>query len=165
VKTEVTTWKSEGALHARFVCEEPHMDRLAEKERPRNHSETWADNCVEWQLAPGGDRSRVYQVVLTSKGSVYMASKKILGIKGVSTDLSWGLGVKTSVVREKDRWIGEIEIPLSEIGGKAGREIPSCFGRNRALDGVAGSACYCWGPDALKGFGQGENFGTMVYDE
>ena len=165
VKTEVATWKSDGALHARFVCEEPHMDRLAEKERPHNHSETWADNCVEWQLAPGGDRSRVYQVVLTSKGSVYMASKKILGIKGVSTDLSWGLGVKTSVVREKDRWIGEIEIPLSEIGGKAGREIPSCFGRNRALDGVAGSAWYCWGPDALKGFGQGENFGTMVYGE
>lgn len=165
VKTEVSTWKSDGALHARFVCEEPHMDRLAEKERPRNHRETWADNCVEWQLAPDGDRGRVYQVVLTSKGSVYMASKKILGIKGVSTDLSWGLGVKTSVVREKDRWIGEIEIPLAEIGGKAVREIPSCFGRNRALDGVAGSAWYCWGPESLRGFGQGENFGTMVYDE
>lgn len=165
VRTEVATWRADGALHARFVCEEPHMDKLAEKDRPRNHSETWADNCVEWQLSPDGNRSRVYQVILTSKGSVYTASKKILGLKGESVDLSWGKGVKTAVTRKENHWMAEITIPYSEVGGFVVGEIPLCFGRNRALDGEAGSAWYCWGPEVLRGFGNGENFGTVVYVE
>ena len=162
VATVVTAVRTDKALRFRFVCEEPHMDHLAEKDRPDDDPLTWHDNSVEVYLCPDGNRTRKYQIIVNSLGACYGAEIIVLGKKGSHTDASWGKGVTAKVVRGEREWTAEIVVPLSEFERCDGA-FPASFTRARSLDGVKGSGLYLWGPGTLTRFGDSENFGTIEY--
>ena len=162
VATVVTAVRTDKALRFRFVCEEPHMDHLAEKDRPDDDPLTWHDNSVEVYLCPDGNRTCKYQIIVNSLGACYGAKIIVLGKKGSHTDASWGKGVTAKVVRGEREWTAEIVVPLSEFERCDGA-FPASFTRARSLDGVKGSGLYLWGPGTLTRFGDSENFGTIEY--
>ena len=162
VRTEVTTWREDGKLRFRFVCEEPHMDSLAEKERPDDDPETWQDNSVEVYLCPDGNRTRKHQIIVNSRGACYSSKIIVFGKKGGHSDVSWGAGVTAKVVRGEKEWTAEIDVPLAELEN-CREAFPASFTRARTLDGVKGSGFYLWGPETLRAFGDSENFGVIEY--
>ena len=163
VETKVKTWTDEKAIYATFTCEEPNMDKMAAKGRPRDNGEIWADNCVEWYFCPTGDRSIYYHVSVNSEGSVFDSKGKSLGTRGGNVDNGWGDGVSTTVEKNAKSWTCRIAVPFAAIGGRPVAAVPSLFGRNRVVSGVRGSALYVWGPESVTGFGNGENYGTVEY--
>ena len=162
VRTEVTTWREDGKLRFRFFCEEPHMDSLAEKERPDDDPQTWQDNSVEVYLCPDGNRTRKHQIIVNSRGACYSSKIIVFGKKGGHSDVSWGAGVTAKVVRGEKEWTAEIDVPLAELEN-CREAFPASFTRARTLDGVKGSGFYLWGPETLQAFGDSENFGTIEY--
>ena len=162
VATAITTWREDGKLRFRFVCEEPHMDRLVEKDRSDDDPLTWQDNSIEVNFCPEGNRTRRYQIVVSSRGACYAAKVIAFGKKGGHTDASWGAEVKAKVMRGKKEWTAEIAVPMSEFESCLDA-FPATFTRSRLLDGVKGSGLYLWGPETLQSFGDGENFGTIEY--
>ena len=163
VKTTVTTWADDTALHATFVCEEPNMDKVAAKARERDNGEIWADNSVEWYICPTGDRSDVYHVGVNSEGAIFDNKRHVLGTRGNTIDKAWGKGVAAKVEKAADSWTCTITVPYAAIGGRPAKAVPTCFARNRRVNGILGSALYVWGPESLNGFGNSENYGTVEY--
>ena len=153
----------EKAIYATFTCEEPNMDKVAAKARPRDHGETWADNSVEWYICPTGDRSVYYQVGVNSEGAIFDIKNNSLGTRGGIIDKDWGEGVTATVEKGEDCWKCTIAVPFAAIGGRPAGAVPSLFGRNRVVSGMRGSALYVWGPAAVNAFGNTENFGTIEY--
>jgi len=162
VATTVTAWRADGQLRFRFVCEEPHMDKLAEKERPDDDPKTWQDNSVEVYLCPDGNRTRKYQIIVNSRGACYAAKIIVFGKKGGHTDVSWGADVTAKVVRGEKEWTADVAVPVSAFDSCLDA-FPASFTRARSLDGVKGSGLYLWGPETLQAFGDSENFGTVEY--
>ena len=163
LETKVRTWTDDVALHATFVCEEPNMDKVAAKARPRDNGEIWADNSIEWFFCPTGERSDYYHIGVNSEGSLFDNKQHVLGTLGGHVDAAWGTGVVATVEKKADSWICSITVPFAAIGGRPVKAMPSSFARNRVVDGIRGSALYIWGPQTLNGFGNSENFGTVEY--
>ena len=163
LETKVTTWTDDAALHATFVCEEPNMDKVAAKSRPRDDGEIWSDNSVEWYFCPFGDRSDMYHIGVNSEGAVFDNRRHVLGVRGSNVDKAWGEGVAATVEKGSGTWKCTVAVPFAAIGGRPSNAVPSCFARNRAVSGISGSALYVWGPESLNGFGDSENFGTIEY--
>ena len=163
LETKVRTWMDEKAIYATFTCEEPNMDKVAAKARPRDHGETWADNSVEWYICPTGDRSVYYQVGVNSEGAIFDIKNNSLGTRGGIIDKGWGDGVTAAVEKGEGYWECTIAVPFAAIGGRPAGAVPSLFGRNRVVSGMRGSALYVWGPAAVNAFGNTENFGTIEY--
>ena len=163
LETKVTTWSDGTALHAKFVCEEPNMDKVAAKSRPRDDDEIWADNSVEWYFCPTGERSVMYHVGVNSEGAIFDNKRLVLGTRGGNMDKDWGEGVAATVVKKDGSWTCTVTVPFAAIGGRPVKAVPTCFARNRAVSGIRGSALYIWGPESLTGFGNSENFGTVEF--
>ena len=162
VATTVTAMRTDKAFRFRFVCEEPHMDHLAETDRPDDDPLTWQDNSVEVYLCPDGNRTRKYQIIVNSRGACYAAKIIVFGKKGSHVDASWGKGVTAKVVRGAKEWTAEVDVPFAEFE-RCDPVFPASFTRARSLDGVKGSGLYLWGPKTLTRFGDSENFGTIEY--
>ena len=163
VETKVSTWMDDVALHATFVCEEPNIDKVAAKSRPRDDNEIWADNSIEWFFCPTGVRSDCYHIGINSEGSIFDNKLHILGTRGSNVDKDWGEGVVATIEKKADSWTCAITVPFAAIGGRPVKAMPSSFARNRVVSGIRGSALYIWGPETLTGFGNSENFGTIEY--
>ena len=162
VDTTVTTWREDGKLFFRLVCAEPHMDKMADKDRPRDDANVWQDNSVEVQLCPSGNRNHRYQIVINSRGALMDCRVVSFGKRGGHTDFAWGANCQAKVDRGVDSWTAELSIPIADLEG-CRDAFPANFARCRSLDGVKGSGLYVWGPETLEGFGDSENFGTIEY--
>ena len=163
LETKVRTWTDDVALHATFVCAEPNMDKVAATARPRDNDEVWADDSIEWFFCPTGERSDFYHICINSAGSLFDTKNHVLGTRGSNVDKNWGEGVVVSVEKKPDSWTCTVTVPFAAIGGRPVKAMPSCFARNRVVDGIRGSALYIWGPETLTGFCDSENFGTVEY--
>ena len=163
LEAKVKTWVDDTALHAKFVCEEPNMDKVAAKVRPHDDGEIWADNSVEWYFCPTGERGLAYQVAVNSEGAIFDIVKRRIETGGLDIDKSWGKGIVATVEKGGESWTCSITVPFSAIGGKPVREVPMCFARNRVVSGMRGTALYVWAPEVLVSFGNSENFGTVEY--
>ena len=163
VGTAVTATRRDGKLVVRFDCEEPNMDKLAEKDRVRDDKDIWQDNSVEVHLCPSGNRSRRYQIAVNSRGA--LLDRKIIsfGTRGAHVDDAWG-ACTVKVARGATSWTAEITIPIATLDGCLDA-FPMSFARCRSLDGMKGSGLYVWGPAALRSFGNGDNFGTVDFTE
>ena len=163
VETKVRTWTDEKAIYAAFTCEEPSMDRVVAKARPRDNGEIWADNSVEWYFCPTGERSVYYHIGVNSEGAIFDNKNNSLGTRGGSIDKEWGEGVTAAVEKGKGFWKCTIAVPFAAIGARPAGAVPSLFARNRVVDGIRGSALYVWGPASVSSFWNSENYGTVEY--
>ena len=107
-------------LYVAFVCFEPHMDKVIAEARDRDSDKVWTDDNVELLLDPANGGGLLYQWVVSPSGAFADASHT--ATRHVSWADFWGRAnvwnsnatVKTSV--QKDRWVVELRVPLSDFG-------------------------------------------------
>lgn len=72
----------------------------------KKDSPVWQDDCLEIFLMPPGEKSRYYHFVVNSLGTLYDAREK---------DPSFESGATVKTSRKKDRYIVEMQIPVSAM--------------------------------------------------
>lgn len=165
VRTAVKVWVENDEVHIVFGCEEPHMDKVVATERPHDNGQIWTEDSVEARICAEGKREICYYVTVNSAGAWserrFSPEGKIDGCKA----RQWGDGkVKVEVTRRSNGWNASIVMPVSEFG-ELKDSVPAFFARNRVLsNGCKGTGKYVWGPEAIGGFGDYENYGTIDFE-
>lgn len=114
-------------LYAAVRCTEPYVDRIRDVFRKRGE-DAWAENSVEFYIAPGAADGRVCQLAVNSLGALFEAQyvdQKFM---------AWDSRGQVVVGRGTDFWSAELAIPCEAFGADAfqpGREWKVNIGHSR----------------------------------
>ena len=145
-------------LYVAFECREPDHTIL-EKTPVRKHDdlEIWSDNTLELFLNPAGTKSKYYQILINSAGSMSDLEAEIIGASSISST-AWESGVNFAIGDTPGTWILEMAVPKKNIPGIESGNFRANFCRTRPAAPMEHSA---WGP-FLKKFNDLKNFGMLV---
>jgi hypothetical protein len=123
-------------LYLSFVNFEPaEMGRIQAKATARDQSANpavWEDDSVEALLTPDPEKpEHCYHFIVSASGALWDGELKGAGDRDASR---WNSRAEVKVVKESNRWIAQIRIPLDDLGlsgTKAGRSLAANFYRNR----------------------------------
>ena len=72
----------------------------------------WTEDCFQIFIAPFPEKKEYFHFAGNSSGVLYDAK-----CKDGKRDASWNCDWKTKIEKKADRWIAEVEIPFSALGG------------------------------------------------
>jgi hypothetical protein len=118
-------------LYLTFVNFEPEMSRLQAKVTARDGN-AYEDDSVEAFLSPDPQKpDHFYHFIISASGALWDGETK--GAPG-PTDSQWNSHAEVKVLRESNRWIAQLRIPLPDLGlsgAKLGQSLAANFYRNR----------------------------------
>jgi hypothetical protein len=118
------------------------VGRLIAESKKRDDP-VWKDNNFEFFFAPPVFGARYVHFVINHKGAIYDTMSR----SPVDRDLDFNLKVETAVKVLDDRWVAELSVPFSELGGvapKPGEAWPVNVGRGRNAASSADNATSSW---------------------
>ena len=145
-------------LYVSFECREPDHTIL-EKTPVRKHDdlEIWSDNTLELFLNPAGTKSKYYQILINSAGSMSDLAGQLIG-NGSINDKSWESEAVFALGDTPGTWFLEMAVPKKNIPGIDAGNFRANFCRTRPAAPMEHSV---WGP-FLKKFNDLPNFGMLV---
>jgi len=118
-------------LYLTFVNFEPEMSRIQAKATARDQN-AYEDDSVEAFLCPDPQKpAHCYHFIISAGGALWDGETK--GAFGPA-DSNWNSHAEVKVLRENNRWIAQIRIPLQDLGlsgAKLGQSLAANFYRNR----------------------------------
>jgi hypothetical protein len=123
-------------LYLTFVNFEPvamrHIQAKATVRDQNANPGMWEDDSVEMFLCPDPDKpAHCYHFIVSASGALW--DGEMQGAYGPG-DSQWNSRAEVKTVRESNRWIAQIRIPLQDLGlsdAKVGRSLAANFYRNR----------------------------------
>ena len=145
----------DAAVYVLWECFEPNMKRLQTKVRGRD-ADMWFDDCVEVFFHRNGDPAGYFrQWMISAAGVLYDGDR--------DAQDKWNSSAKAAAGKLADRYVVELAIPWSDLGGrlKAGDTIKANLIRNRATN--ATRWIWSWRHDADGVFGNTDKMGTLTF--
>lgn len=156
----------EQTLYLAFLNYEPDMNKLTAEctQRDQNYGPgMWEDDSVELFLCPNSaDKTGYLQFIINANGLIWDA--KISRDSNLIPAVDWNSRARSAVKREENRWVLEIQIPLSDLGLTMpieGKTIFANFFRNRYSGGPGVYAC--WSPSLTIQHGNTDRFGKLEF--
>ena len=102
----------------------------------------WKDNNFEFFFAPPAFGAEYIHFVINHKGVIYDTKNR----STLDSDLDFNLKAETAVKVLDDRWVVELKVPFSELGGapKPGDAWPVNVGRGRNAKDSKDNAASSW---------------------
>ena len=110
-KTQVKVFYQGDKLHLQFICNENMMNKLRTSCKENHDGNVWNDDAVEIFIAPPGKPEPCIHLGINALG-VYRAL--LTGPNKSSRNMTDPV-INTRAVREKSRWLLNLEIPMSEV--------------------------------------------------
>ena len=144
------------ALYVLMTCLEHRMDKLRTVVKDRD-GDLWNDDCVEIFVHRQSDPPDYFRQFMISASGVIYDGDQTSGAK-------WNSSVKVATKNLKDRYIIEVAIPWSDLGGKPapGEKIKANFARDRATNRT--HWIWSWQYSIEGGFGSPAKMGTLTLD-
>jgi hypothetical protein len=148
-------------LYLTVVNFEPEMSRIQTKVTGRDQN-SFEDDSVEAFLCPDPKTpAHCYHFIISASGALWDGeTKDALG----PADSNWNSHAEVNVVREKNRWIAQIRIPLQDLGlsgAKAGQSLAANFYRNRYCGTPV--TCMTWSPSLEPSHFCPKDFGLLHF--
>ena len=134
-------------------------DRLI-AEAVKRDDPVWKDNNFEFFFAPPAFGAEYIHFVINHKGVIYDTKNR----STLDSDLDFNLKAETAVKVLDDRWVVELKVPFSELGGapKPGDAWPVNVGRGRNATGSKDNAASSWSHEGrMHGI---EGFRRILFD-
>jgi hypothetical protein len=142
VNTAIRLLRDKDNFYAAIECEEPHTGSMIAAKRKKDEFMIWQDNLVELFFSPGKRSDLMYQIMVSSNGSI--SDTRTF----VKHDFKWDSQAEYKIsVAPGKKWCLEIRIPLSsmpELNGK--KEFAANFTRGRVLQDKKVMLYYVWAP-------------------
>ena len=141
------------AIYVAFDCRESEMDKLRTT-ATRRDADLWEDDCIELFIHRDRDAPNYFrQWMISAAGVIYDGDK--------ATGEAWTSNVAAAARQYDDRFVIELGIPWTDLGGKlqAGEQIRANFVRNRTTDG--NRYIWSWQYDGKGAFGDVAKMGTV----
>ena len=142
VNTTIKLLKDKENIYIAAECEEPYTGGMVAPIRRKDEFFIWQDNLVEFFFAPAKHSELIYQIMISSSGSL-SDNRSFL-----KHDFKWSSNVeyKIGVVPGK-KWVVEARIPLSSMPElKDKQEFMANFTRGRVIKGKKLMNYYVWAP-------------------
>jgi hypothetical protein len=148
-------------LYLTFVNFEPEMSRIQAKATARDQN-AYEDDSVEAFLCPDPKTpAHCYHFIISAGGALWDGETK--GVPGPA-DSKWNSGAEVKVLRESNRWIAQIRIPLNDLGlsgAKVGQSLAANFYRNRYCGKTV--AYMAWSPSLEPSHFCPKDFGRLHF--
>ena len=145
-------------FYVSFECREPDHTILEKTpERAHDNMEIWSDNTLEVFLNPANEKTKYYQILINSAGSMSDLAAQRIGSESIG-DKGWESGVIFAIGDTPGTWILEMAIPKKNMPGIESGNIRANFCRTRPASPMEHSV---WGP-FLKKFNDLKGFGILV---
>ena len=149
-------------LYLGVRCFEPFIDKILAKET-KHDSPVWADDSIEFFVA--SPNNRAMQLVFNTIGG-HFDSELYQRVPGdpwrglMERNYNW----QTKVVKDKDKWTGELVLPFKELGinPKAGQKWRINIVRSRRVPGFRNSAQWNMQSGDLKNV---DKFATLEFND
>jgi hypothetical protein len=153
-------------LYLTFVNFEPsQMSQIQAKATARDQSANpamWEDDSVEAFLCPDPEKpAHCYHFIISASGALWDGEMHGTHDPGAS---QWNSRAEVKVVRESNRWIAQIRIPLDDLGlsgAKAGQALAANFYRNRYCGQPLTSMA--WSPSLEPSYFCPKDFGLLHF--
>jgi hypothetical protein len=153
-------------LYLTFVNFEPsEMSHIQAKATMRDQSANpgmWEDDSVEAFLCPDPEKpAHCYHFIVSASGALW--DGEMHGTHDPS-DSQWNSRAEVKVVRESNRWIAQMRIPLDDLGlsgAKAGQALAANFYRNRYCGQPLTSMA--WSPSLEPSYFCPKDFGLLHF--
>ena len=158
--TAQVTWDEEN-LYLALTCHEPNIGGMSLKAGDDHDEEIWRAESVEIFITPR-EETEGYPF------RHFMVNPKNVHWDGIwtgirETDIAWNADWESGVHTGEDRWVAEVAIPWSVVGGtpRAGEKRRCNLSRNRS---AAPRETSSWSP-MWKLFAEVEYFGTWIFED
>ena len=143
VNTSIKLLKDRENFYVAIESEEPFTDRMVCGKRKKDEAMIWQDNLVELFFSPGRRSDLMYQIMISSNGSI-TDMRSLMSKHGYNWESQ--CEYKVSIVPGK-KWILEVRIPLSSMPElKDKKEFFANFTRGRVIKGEKVMSYYVWTP-------------------
>ena len=146
----------EQGLNLLLECLEPNMAAVRTGAKGRD-ADLWYDDCIEVFIHRDADAADYFrQWMVSAAGVLYDGDK--------DAEEKWDSAAKAAAVKLDDRYVVEMAIPWSDLGGppKAGETLRANFIRNRTTD--SSRWLWSWQYDATISFRDVAKMGTVVIE-
>ncbi len=148
-------------LYLTVVSFEPQMSRLQTKVTGRDQN-TGGDDSVEALLCPDPKTpAHCYHFIVSAGGALWDGERKDAA---GPADANWNSHAQFKVVRENQRWVAQIRIPLEDLGladAKVGQSLTGNFYRNRYCGQPVSEMA--WSPSLEPSHVCPEDFGLLIF--
>ncbi len=159
------TWFTAARLNRelilRFICFEPDMQKIKRHEKTRDGNGIWTDDFIEFFICYDQSNSEyAMQFCINPSGTVWDKQYAI----GISSKTWNSKSVKTSVVRQNNRWILDVRLSLDELRLnklKSGDTVKVNFYRGRS--GKKSPDYSCWSPVCAPRNFTPQRFGNLIW--
>ena len=118
---------------------------------------------MEAFLCPDPEKpAHCYHFIISASGALWDGETE--GRMGPATIRNWNSGAEVKVVRENNRWIAQIRIPLNDLGlsgAKVGQSLAANFYRNRYCGQPV--AYMAWSPSLQPSHFCPKDFGLLYF--